>query len=245
MFDDSDWQSTFSVDRSPLYNIAPGAGSGLAAVSPSARIVLVLCDPVKRAWSSINHENKRWLINARHRQNLSGQLSDRVDKTLEQAVAKRFEVAITGIGTVLADHEHSYQGMVDCVRRIQRSSGQRQHFGMSTSDICREVLLPGFYFDGLQQFIDHFPAEQLIVVHGEWLFSNQREGARQLYRALGVPTEVFASKSSEETHSNEGARVNPTYQDISQMPDALRSTLLTLYNSTVRRMFKMFGNGTD
>ena len=61
MFDSTDWRSSFAVDRSPLALAAPQAAARLHRIAPNARVIAVLCDPVKRAWSAINHENKRWV----------------------------------------------------------------------------------------------------------------------------------------------------------------------------------------
>jgi hypothetical protein len=252
MFDATDWKTTFAVDRSPLYNIAPGAAAKLAKVSPNARVVLVVCDPITRAWSSINHENKRWLSAARRRNegHAVHNTSAEFDAMASALIAKRFESAIAIIDRATSHYGRTYQDLLDCVRDLRRRAAElkrpdlpHHHFGMSEDSVCREVLLPGFYFDGLRQYVDSFQPQNIVVVHGDWLFHNQQEGARQLYRALGVPTElaITEGRHAPAAHANEGSRVNPMYRDISQMPASLQSKLHILYNATIMQMAHLFG----
>ena len=53
----ADWKTTFGLDRSPQANIGQHVG-----IAPEAQVILVVCEPVRRAWSGINHMVKGYAI---------------------------------------------------------------------------------------------------------------------------------------------------------------------------------------
>ena len=46
----ADWKTTFGLDRSPQANIGQHVG-----IAPEAQVILVVCEPVRRAWSGQPH----------------------------------------------------------------------------------------------------------------------------------------------------------------------------------------------
>ena len=156
MFDSADWKTTFGLDRSPLANVGRHAGARLMGIAPEARVILVVCEPVRRAWSGINHMVKGYAI----RHNLMPSSPNE-----EPTAANRAEMLgvwqglVDGILRVLErlvlPSGSAFDTLLLCAEDWPKAGWRKQKSAGPYSDasICREILLPGFYFDGLEGFV--------------------------------------------------------------------------------------------
>lgn len=136
MFVDTDWNESFAVDRSPLVGVTPGTARRLHHIAPDARVVLVTCEPVTRAWSALNHENKVWLRSPSNNMTMLSERFSSADDLIDYITRSQFPP--------------THAGMVACMRTAGLGQGHtRSRIPLNT--VCRELLLPGFYFDGLAQ----------------------------------------------------------------------------------------------
>lgn len=135
-------------DRSPLANVGPFAGARLRQVAPHARVVVITCDPVRRAWSAIEHMLKTY-----------AKVHDlippaRTSPTVEDAAVIREQSRQLTLGTewVLQRVGHSFEALLRCAE--SRHPESRQKFGhFNAGAICREILLPGLHFAGIDGFV--------------------------------------------------------------------------------------------
>lgn len=227
MFDHTDWKTSFALDRSPLTLIGPSAAVRLQRIAPNARIVVVVSDPVVRAWSSINHENKRWVAS---------------DQTRAVLVDERLQTIEASIQNITDIYGTSFEGLAQCM--LHGQNGGAVALAMPHAQICREVLLPGLYFDAIKQFWHRFRQEQIIMVDGAWFFENQLEGTEALFRALGVPASLrdiaAVNPRHRRVHANRGVVVNEVYRDASSIPPKLKALLNKFYAATREKYNAIF-----
>lgn len=224
MFVNTNWETSFAVDRSPMAGSAPGTAQRLHHIAPDARVVLVLCEPVARSWSSLNHENKLWL---------------RSKWANASLLHRRLQSTTNAIANLTKKYGSSYADLVKCMQTAGVGGGGPKNVPHNT--VCRELLLPGLYFDGLAQYYQYFKPHQLLVINGDWFFENQKKGAEYLFRALGVPAVFRDNGESPSVQENKGSVVNPGYMNITGMPPPLLATLLKVYDQTRRKMAELFG----
>ena len=227
MFDRTDWKTSFALDRSPLTLFGPSAATRLHLIAPNARVVVVVSDPVVRAWSSINHENKRWVA---------------TDPDRESLIDQRIQTIEASIRTILHEYGTSFKGLTRCM--LHGRGKKATPLALPDTQLCREVLLPGLYFDAIQQFIGRFSREQIIVVDGAWFFEHPLEGSEALFRALGVPATsrdiAAAHPNQQRVHANRGAEVNEVYRDASSIPPRLNTLLKEFYAEALQQYNSIF-----
>ena len=300
----SDWKTTFSVDRTPEANVAPLAAARAHRVSPDGRVILVVCEPIHRAWSSMNHEYKMQLFDMvkwgfkqlKHRDRPRGIMSelkpeqfgavldaiggptyDNLTRWLTSArsspevariratLIERADMLTAAIDAVEAEFGAGYDGVLRCAQQARAKQYRDPPFDVLTlrpAVICRQLLLGGFYFDGLAPFEKLFKRHQLIVVNGNWLFNNEEAGAAMLYKALGVPGDANVTAARDhhhgphkrklrkegadgaDVHSNKGSKVNPLYLDSRHIPPKLTVQLQRIFGQSIATLRALFGNSS-
>eukprot|EP00039_Didymoeca_costata_P020027 m.339773 g.339773 ORF g.339773 m.339773 type:complete len:408 (+) comp18959_c0_seq1:144-1367(+) len=209
LFDHTDWKHSFAVDKSPLALFAPLAISRLQQVAPNAKMLVTLCNPVARALSAINHENKVWI-----RHNPKERVQERTQKIMDM---------VKEIGNLF---DMNYNGLSACAN--SRDYGEKT-MGMSISDVCREILLPGYWDVPLTNFAEKFRPDQIIVVDAEWALANQNDARKSLFNALGTPE--LDKVNIETIHANKGTDENVAYQD--SFPEEFVEHLQKIYEKQI------------
>jgi hypothetical protein len=156
MFDSADWKTTFGIDRSPLANIGRHTGTRLMGISPEARVILVVCEPVRRAWSGINHMVKAYAIKHKLMPSSPNEVPTAANRTAMLGV---WQGLVDGTLRVLAQlglpSDSAFDKLLRCAEDWPEAGRRKKKRVGSYSDasICREILLPGFHFNGLEGFV--------------------------------------------------------------------------------------------
>lgn len=129
-------------ESSPYYCYHPEAPARIAADVPQARLLLVLRDPVQRAWSHYRYE-----------------------------VARGFET----LGPEAALEAEA--GRLAQPDETARWYSHRHHSYVGRSR----------YAEGLRRLWEHFPAEQVLVVQSERVFTEPEPTMARVFEHLGLP----------------------------------------------------------
>ena len=161
-------------EGSPDYLFHPHAPARVARLLPTARCVVILRNPVDRAWSH-------------YRQALA---RDFEPHTFEEAVEREEERLAGELERMLAD--------------------ERYH---SPARSFRSYLARGRYMEQLERWLEHVPAERLLVLLTEDL---EREPARTLERLatfLGLPG-LPPAPGGEPIRAHRGVELGPMDPDL-------------------------------
>jgi hypothetical protein len=144
-------------EATPSYLAVPYVAERIRRDIPAARLIVILRDPIQRAWSSW------WMLHARGMEPLS----------FVQAIAANV-AALSGSGT--AQGEVSETQWKEQVARIEAGEPLR----------IRNYLDGGYYAQHLRRYLELFPREQLFVAFSHQLQQHPRNTVQALQRHIGL-----------------------------------------------------------
>jgi len=137
-----------TLDVTPSYLFDPHAPSRAADVVPNARVVVLLRDPIARAYSHYRHTRR----------------NGHEDLTFDEALA----------------------------RETARTAPERDRYthagGRPDKALFRfSYAARGYYADQLARWLEHYPADRVLVLLAERLFADPAASTRRAAEFLGLP----------------------------------------------------------
>lgn len=199
------------------------------ALMPRARVTVVLCDPMRRAWSHFNHERKVGIRRAKDKflgshcpflgledaENLALAL-ERVNRTLDTTACSGLECPD------VEDYE------CRCLRlfcHIFRFS----YVPTVTSNIERMVQLYG--------------SDNILLIDGNELNSDPHTVVSRLVNFYGLPHAGYP-RPFKELHANVGSKVNKVYQPAAEVPEWFWQRLAPYQNMDKYNALLQWGEAT-
>jgi Sulfotransferase domain len=137
-----------TFEATPYYLFHPLAADRAAELLPDARLLVLLRDPVARAWSHYRHMVRLGLE----------------PLSFEQAIEAEPARLAGEVARLLSDPGY------DAVRHRRYS-----------------YLARGAYAEQLQRWLNHFPADRILVLRSEALFDDPARCYRRVLEFLGLP----------------------------------------------------------
>lgn len=135
-------------EATPYYLFYPLAPKRVRRMIPEAKLIVLLRNPVDRAYSHYHHEVRRGTEEAT--------FEEAVEREAGRLVGEREEILRDGGYDSLSHRRYSY-------------------------------LSRGVYVDQLRNWRDHFPAEQILILKSEDLYSDPASVVGQSLDFLGLP----------------------------------------------------------
>lgn len=176
-------------DASPYYGFHPDAPGRIADRYPDAKLILLVREPVARAWSHYSYERARGVEHL----------------AFPEALAKEAERLADGDGTHSAAFCH-------------------RHFAYRTRS-C--------YAAEVRHILDHFPAEQLLVLESEFLFEQPQAAMSEIFSHCGLAP--FSGDFTEVVKGNTYSGLDPDLRaELTAFYEPHNADLESLLGRTLR-----------
>ena len=157
-------RSVVYIDKSATYFDDPKAPRRAGALMPEARIVILLIDPADRAHSWYQHQRA-------HKDPAATQLS--FEQVIMLPPVQALADDLSGAG-LESDGRLAALNLTGAELRAARALRSR-------------CLQPGHYARHLLNWLDHFPARQIIIIDGQWFKYNPAAVMDRLHLLLRLP----------------------------------------------------------
>ncbi|MGP8217172.1 MAG: sulfotransferase domain-containing protein [Bacteroidia bacterium] len=204
-------------ESSPDYFYYPFCSERIAKYNPDMKFILMVRDPVKRAYS---HYNMLWQLNA--------------DPIQKEKLIKRYFINMN------PETEYSFNrtfgnpdGFPGFMELVNEELDFIEHPNDRKNKFALGILSMGFYLEQLKQYYKYFPKERFIIFEDKDLENTPEEVMKKICLFLNIKPIRWNNAEIHQNH-NKGKYANP-------MNESMAKTLSLLFKSHNEAFFSHIG----
>nr|XP_039261366.1 heparan sulfate glucosamine 3-O-sulfotransferase 1-like isoform X1 [Styela clava] len=159
-----------TMEKSPRYFVLRDVPLNVKRMNPNMKLILVVCDPIKRAYSDFNFESHRTMKSLL-----------RIQKNIP--APSNFDDFVKDVLKYIKENER-------VLRRYFPSIEEQILNSWSTSRYYLTILNTGIYSVYLKNWLKYFPLEQIHIINGEDLLTDPVKVVQDTQKFLGLEIKV-------------------------------------------------------